>query len=383
MSSLILPGRQRGFRDRLLALHWPLIILLTMIAGAGVVTLSSVAEGSWQPWAMQHAMRFAAALCILIVVGLIPIRYWMVLAYPMYFAALAALAAVPFIGEINMGARRWIELGGFQFQPSEAMKIGLVMALARYYHGLRAEQVSHILYLIPPLVMIAAPVGLVFIQPDLGTALLLAAAGAITVFVAGLSWRIGLIGVVGAIVAGYGAYRFEVLKPYQLERILTFLDPDRDPLGQGYHLLQSKIALGSGGLDGKGYMLGSQSQLQFLPEMQTDFIFTIFGEEFGFVGAIFLLALYFAVVLIGLSIAMASKLHFARLMVIGVTATFALYVVINTGMVMGLAPVVGGPVPLVSYGGTVMLTIMAGFGIVMSAHVSRDQDAYRASDSLF
>lgn len=382
MASLILQGPRRGLRDRLARLHWPLIILLTMIAGAGVVTLYSVAEGSWRPWAMQHGLRYAAALMVLIIAGMIPIRYWMALAYPMYFAALAALAAVPFIGEINMGARRWIEFGGFQFQPSEAMKIGLVMALARYYHGLRAEQVSHILYLIPPALMIAAPVGLVFIQPDLGTSLLLVAAGVITVFVAGLSWRIGLIGLIGAVAAGYGAYRFELLKPYQVERILTFLNPDRDPLGQGYHLLQSKIALGSGGLDGKGYMLGSQSQLQFLPEMQTDFIFTIFGEEFGFVGAIGLLLLYLAVVLIGLSVAMTSKLHFARLAVIGVTATFALYVLINTGMVMGLAPVVGVPLPLVSYGGTVMLTIMAGFGIVMSAHVYRDQDAYRSSDWL-
>ena len=380
MSSLILPGPRRGLRDRFARLHWPLIILLTMIAGAGVITLYSVAEGSWRPWAMQHGLRYGAAFCVLIIAGLVPIRYWMALAYPTYFAALAALAAVPFIGEINMGARRWIELGGLQFQPSEAMKIGLVMALARYYHGLRAEQVSHVLYLIPPLLMIGAPVGLVFIQPDLGTSLLLAAAGVIVVFVAGLSWRIGVVGVLGAVAAGYGAYRFGLLKPYQIERILTFLNPDRDPLGQGYHLLQSKIALGSGGLDGKGYMLGTQSQLDFLPEMQTDFIFTIFGEEFGFVGAIGLLALYLAVVLTGLSIAMASKLHFARLVVIGVTATFALYVLINTGMVMGLAPVVGVPLPLVSYGGTVMLTIMAGFGIVMSAHIHRDQDAYRSSD---
>jgi len=382
MSTLILPGPRRGPRERLSQLHWPLIILLTMIAGVGVITLYSVAEGNWRPWALRHGLRYIVALSILIVMGLVAIRYWMALSYPIYFAALAALAATPFIGEINMGARRWIELGGIQFQPSEAMKIGLVMALARYYHGLRAEQVSHILYLIPPALMIGAPVGLVFIQPDLGTALLLAATGIIIVFVAGLSWRIGLIGAAGAVAAGYGAYRFEFLKPYQLERILTFLNPDRDPLGQGYHLLQSKIALGSGGLDGKGFMHGTQSQLKFLPEMQTDFIFTIFGEEFGFVGAVGLLLLYLAVILTGLSIAMTAKSHFARLAVIGVVATFSLYVLINTGMVMGLAPVVGVPLPLVSYGGTVMLTIMAGFGLVMSAHVHRDQDVLRSSDLL-
>lgn len=382
MSSIILPGRRRGIRDKFSRLHWPLIVLLTMIAGAGVVTLFSVAEGSWEPWAMKHGLRYLAALGILIAAAMVPIRYWLALAYPVYFVALAALIAVPFIGEVNMGARRWIEFGGMQFQPSEAMKIGLVLGLARYYHGLRAEQVSHILYLIPPALMIGAPVGLIFIQPDLGTALLLAATGAIIVFVAGLSWRIGFAGIVGGVAAAYAAYRFEFLKEYQINRILTFLNPDRDPLGEGYHLLQSKIALGSGGLDGKGYMEGTQSQLKFLPEMQTDFIFTIFGEEFGFVGAVGLLIAYLAVIITGLVIAMSTKLHFARLASVGVVATFTLYVLINTGMVMGLAPVVGVPLPLVSYGGTVMLTIMGGFGIVMSAHVHRDQDMYRSSEYL-
>lgn len=380
MSSIILPGRRRGFRDKLSRLHWPLIILLTIIAGAGVVTLYSVAEGNWQPWAMKHGLRYLAALGILVTAAMIPIRYWLAFSYPLYFAALLALIAVPFVGEVNMGAKRWIEFGGLQFQPSEAMKIGLVLGLARYYHSLRAEQVSHFLYLIPPLLMIGAPVGLIFTQPDLGTALLLGATGAIIIFVAGLSWRIGFAGILGGVAAAYGAYRFDILKEYQVNRILTFLDPDRDPLGGGYHLLQSKIALGSGGLDGKGYMEGSQSQLKFLPEMQTDFIFTIFGEEFGFVGAMGLLLAYLAVIVTGLSVAMNSKSHFARLATIGIVATFTLYVLINTGMVMGLAPVVGVPLPLVSYGGTVMLTIMAGFGIVMSAHVHRDQDMYRSGD---
>ena len=382
MSSIILPGRNRGMRDKLSKLHWPLIILLSMIAGAGVITLFSVAEGNWEPWAMKHGLRYLAALSVMIAVAMVPIRYWMALAYPVYFAALLALIAVPFIGEINMGARRWIEFGGLQFQPSEAMKIGLVLGLARYYHGLRAEQVSHILYLIPPALMVGAPVGLIFIQPDLGTALLLAATGGIMIFVAGLSWRIGFLGVIGGIAAGYAAYRFDFLKDYQLRRITTFLDPERDPLGQGYHLLQSKTGIGSGGLTGKGFMEGTQAQLKFLPEMQTDFIFTVFGEEFGFVGAIGLLLLYLAVILVGLTIAMSAKLHFARMAATGVVATFTLYVLINTGMVMGLAPVVGVPLPLVSYGGTVMLTIMAGFGFVMSAHVHRDQDMYRSGDSL-
>jgi rod shape determining protein RodA len=380
MSSIILPGRRRGVRDKLSRLHWPLIILLTIIAGAGVITLYSVAEGNWQPWAMKHGARYLIALGILIGVAMVPIRYWMALAYPAYFAALIALIAVPLVGEVNMGAKRWIEFGGLQFQPSEAMKIGLVLGLARYYHGLRAEQVSHFLYLIPPVMMIGAPVGLIFMQPDLGTALLLAATGAIVVFVAGLSWRIGFAGILGGVAAAYGAYRFEILKEYQVNRILTFLNPDRDPLGEGYHLLQSKTGIGSGGLTGKGFMEGTQAQLKFLPEMQTDFIFTVFGEEFGFVGAMGLLFMYLAVIVTGLSIAQAAKSHFARLATIGVVATFTLYVLINTGMVMGLAPVVGVPLPLVSYGGTVMLTIMFGFGIAMSAYVHRDQDMYRSGE---
>jgi rod shape determining protein RodA len=273
-----------------------------------------------------------------------------------------------------MGAKRWIEYGSFQFQPSEAMKIGLVMALARYYQGIRAEQVSHFLYLIPPALMIVIPAGLVFMQPDLGTALMLGMSGVAIVLLAGLSWRLAALGVFGGVVAAYSAYRFELLKPYQLERILTFLNPDRDPLGQGYHLLQSKIGLGSGGLSGKGFMEGTQSELKFLPEMQTDFIFTIFGEEFGFIGAIGLLMLYLAVVLTCANIALKSRSHFARLTAMGMAVNFALYALINTGMVMGLAPVVGVPLPLVSYGGTVMLTIMAGFGLVMSAHMSRETD---------
>ena len=374
MSSVIMPSRQKGIREKLSRLHWPLIILLCMIATSGVLTLISVAGGAWHPWAAQHAIRFGVALALMIGIALVPIKFWMAVSYPAYFVALLALAAVPVIGEVNMGARRWIEIAGMQFQPSEAMKIGLVLALARYYHGLRAEQVSHLLFLIPPALMIGLPIGLIFIQPDLGTSLLLAATGLGIVFAAGLSLRLGFIGAIGAVVAGYGAYRFDYIKPYQLERILTFLNPDRDPLGQGYHLKQSKIALGSGGLDGKGYMEGTQSQLNFLPEMHTDFIFTIFGEEFGFIGAVGLLFLYFAVIMVGLSIASRTKVHFARLLSIGVVITFALYVMINTGMVMGLAPVVGVPLPLVSYGGTVMLTIMAGFGLVMSAHIHRDAD---------
>ncbi|HNS87206.1 MAG TPA: rod shape-determining protein RodA [Parvularculaceae bacterium] len=374
MASIILPGPRRGLQDQIGRLHWPLIIMLSLIAGAGVVTLYSVGGGSWSPWAGTHAFRFAVSLGVMIAMGFIAIRYWLALAYPIYFVALIALALVPFIGDVNMGARRWIDLGPMQFQPSEMMKIGIVLALARFYHGIRAEQVSHILYLAPPLVMIGAPVGLVFLQPDLGTAIMIGATGAAIMVLAGLSWRLIFLGGVAGVGGAIAAFRFGILHDYQLKRIFTFLDPDSDPLGAGYHLLQSKIGLGSGGLVGKGYMMGTQRELNFLPEMQTDFIFTIFGEEFGFVGAIGLLLLYFAVIMTGMNIALRARSHFARLAALGICVTFGLYVLINAGMVMGLAPVVGVPLPLVSYGGTVMLTIMAGFGIVMSAHLSRDPD---------
>ncbi|MEL6506827.1 MAG: rod shape-determining protein RodA [Pseudomonadota bacterium] len=373
LSSILLQSPTKGLRERVGQINWLLVFLLCAIAGVGVATLYSVAGGSFQPWAFKHSVRFGAALVLMLIVGLVSIRFWMKLAYPIYFAALLALAAVPFIGAVNMGAQRWIEIGSFQFQPSEVMKIGLVMALARYYHAIRVDQVSHLLYLLPPLAMIAAPVGLVFIQPDLGTAILLAATGLSIILAAGLSWRIAFLGGLAAVVGAYFAYRFDILKQYQIDRILTFLDPDRDPLGQGYHLLQSKTAIGSGGLGGQGWMEGTQSQLKFLPEMETDFIFTVFGEEFGFIGAVCLLGLYLTVILTGLGIAMRAKSHFARLTSTGVCVTFALYVLINTGMVMGMAPVVGVPLPLVSNGGTVMLTIMAGFGFVMSSHVYHDQ----------
>jgi rod shape determining protein RodA len=374
MAAIQLPGRRRDLRDVLTRFHWPLIGMLSMIAAAGVLTLYSAAQGSWTPWALQHLIRYGASLGMLMVVGLIGMRFWQMLAYPIYAVALVALIMVPIFGVERLGAQRWIDFGHFQFQPSELMKIGLVMALARYYHGTRVEQVSHILYLIPPLLLIGAPVGLIFMQPDLGTAMMLGITGVVMIFLAGLSWRMGFLGGVAAVGGAYFAYRFDILHQYQIERILTFMDPDRDPLGKGYHLLQSKIGLGSGGFVGKGYMEGTQSELKFLPEMQTDFIFTIFGEEFGFVGAIFLLGLYYMVIITGINMALRAKTHFARMTAMGILVTFALYIVINSGMVMGLAPVVGVPLPLVSYGGTVMFTIMIGFGLVMSAHLSRDGD---------
>ncbi|MCI5045139.1 MAG: rod shape-determining protein RodA, partial [Aquisalinus sp.] len=273
MSTLVMMDRRHGVRARLAALNWWLVIILTLIAAIGVATLYSVAEGAWDPWARQHAMRYLFALALLIGIGLTPLRFWLSMAYPAYFGVLVLLVLVPFIGEVNMGARRWIDLGGFQLQPSEYMKVSLVMALARYYHGLEFKKVSNPIYLVMPLMMIGAPVGLVFMQPDLGTALLIGAIGLAVIMLAGLSWRMTTLGAILAGIGVIGAIRFDLLKAYQINRITAFLDPESDPLGSGYHLAQSKIAIGSGGVSGKGFMGGTQSQLEFLPEMQTDFIF--------------------------------------------------------------------------------------------------------------
>ena len=383
MNTLLMPDRRTGLRARLGALNWWLILMLAIVASIGVATLYSVAEGSWSPWASRHAFRFGLALTILIVMGMVPLRYWLALSYPAYFGSLLLLLLVPLIGDTVGGAQRWIELGGFRLQPSEVMKIALVMALARYYHGLEFKNVSHPVYLFPPLIMTGIPVGLVFLQPDLGTALLMAATGLVMIMLAGLHWRVVIL---GGIVAGFGgvaAIQMGFLKAYQIQRITSFLDPNSDPLGAGYQLQQSKTAIGSGGVDGKGFMEGTQSQLQFLPEMQTDFIFTIFGEEFGLIGTLGLLGLYLGIFLIATNIAMQAKSHFGRLVSMGVAMTFIMYVLINTGMVTGLAPIVGVPLPLVSFGGTVMLTCMAGFGLVTATWVCRNQDTLRTTTSYY
>jgi len=261
-------------------------------------------------------------------------------------------------------------LGYFNLQPSELMKIALVLALARYFHGLNMEDVARPTRLLVPLVMVFAPAALVLRQPDLGTALMLVMASGAIFFVAGVRlWKFGLIIVSGMVAAPVG---WQFLHEYQKQRILTFLNPEADPLGAGYHIIQSKIALGSGGMMGKGFMQGTQGHLNFLPEMQTDFIFTMLAEEFGLVGGLGLLALYSLLLAFGAIIAMRAYSQFGRLVAMGVTVTFFLYVFINIAMVMGLIPVVGVPLPLISYGGTAMMTLLIGFGLLIGVWVHRD-----------
>ncbi|MGV6820144.1 MAG: rod shape-determining protein RodA [Parvularcula sp.] len=377
MSAVLLPEPSIGVRGRLLRLNFLLIILLASLAAIGTLTLYSVAEGSWDPYASRHLIRFGISLVVMVAVAVLPLRFWLEASYPIYFACLILLALVPVIGDVNMGARRWISLGGFQLQPSEMMKIALVMALARYYHGLDYKKVSSVLGVLTPLAMIAAPMGLVFIQPDLGTALLIGMSGLAVVLLAGISWRWLVMGVFGGLAGIVAGIQTGLLKEYQISRLTAFLDPNFDPLGANFHPNQSKIAIGSGGVDGKGFMEGTQSQLGFLPEKHTDFIFTIFGEEFGLIGAAGLLLLYVAVFLVTARIAMSARSHFGRLLAMGIGLTLVMYVLINTGMVMGLAPVVGVPLPLVSYGGTVMLAMMGGFGLVSCVWIHRHQDTLR------
>jgi rod shape determining protein RodA len=356
--------------QKLLHVHWFFVLLVCLMAGIGIAMLYSAANGSFQPWASRHAVRFAIGLAVMLSVALVDVRVWLRLAYPFYGLSLVLLILVELMGFIGMGAQRWIDLGYFNLQPSELMKIALVLALARYFHGLGMENIGRPTRLLAPLAMIGLPVALVLRQPDLGTGLMLVMAGGAIFFAAGV--RLWKFGVVLALALASLPVGWQFLHTYQKQRIMTFLNPEADPLGAGYHIIQSKIALGSGGLSGKGFMLGTQGHLRFLPEMQTDFIFTMLAEEFGLIGGLGLIGLYGLLLVYGIAISMRSYSHFGRLVGIGVTVTFFLYVFINIAMVMGLIPVVGVPLPLISYGGTAMITLLIGFGLLMGVWVHRD-----------
>ena len=361
---------------KVLYFHWPLALLLTAASSAGFLMLFSVSGGNFEQWAEPQMMRFGLGLLAMIIVGFIPIGVWRNLSVAAYILGLALLVAVEFFGSVGMGAQRWIDLGFMRLQPSELMKISLVMILALYYDWLDEDKVSRPLWLIPPLLLTALPMALVINQPDLGTAILMAGGAGVVMLLAGVSlWyfsaAVTSVGVlVGAVLKSRGT-EFQILKDYQYRRIETFLDPSTDPLGAGYHITQSKIALGSGGLSGKGYMEGTQSRLNFLPEKHTDFIFTTLAEEFGFVGGITLLILYVLIIFCCYLTAMQNKNRFAALITLGIAATFFFYFSVNMLMVMGLAPVVGVPLPLVSYGGSAMLVLLGAFGLVQSAHIHR------------
>jgi len=357
-------------REKLWHFNWSLLLLVSLTAAVGFAALFSAANGDWQPWATRQMVRYAAGLSILFAVALIDIRIWLRWAYVIYGGGLALLVLVEVMGSVGMGAQRWIDLGVFQLQPSELMKIAMVLALARYFHGASLEDTGRVLHLFVPLAMIGLPVALVLKQPDLGTALMLAMTGGVMFWLAGVRlWKFMLVAAAGAAAV---PVVWQFLHSYQRQRILTFLNPENDPLGAGYHILQSKIALGSGGLFGKGFLEGTQSHLNFLPEKQTDFIFTMLAEEFGLIGGLGLLGLYALLIAYGVAVALRCQSHFGRLVAMGVTSTLFLYVFINVAMVMGLLPVVGVPLPLISYGGTAMLTVLAGFGFIINVWIHRD-----------
>lgn len=368
---------QMSLVDKLGRISWGLIFLTSVIACIGFGMLYSAADGNMNPWASRQILRFAAGLIVVLVIAVIDIRIWMRWAYVIYVATLATLFAVEFFGLIGMGAQRWLYFGWFQLQPSELMKIALVLALARYFHRMTLDDARRPALLVTPILMLLAPMVLVLRQPDLGTAAMLVVGAGAIFFVSGVALRYFAIG--GAIAAAGVPIAWQFLREYQRERILTFLNPEADPLGAGYHILQSKIALGSGGLFGRGFMHGTQSHLSFLPEHQTDFIFTMLAEELGLVGAATLIGLYVLLFAYGFAIALRARNHFGRLLGIGLTTTLFLYVFINIAMVVGLIPVVGVPLPLISYGGTAMITVLFSLGLLMCVFVHRDEQINRLS----
>ena len=361
---------------KLLHLHWPLILILTAIAAIGFMMLYSVAGGSFTPWSEAQIQRFGIGIAAMMSVAMTPIWFWRNMSVLAFVFSLALLVFVEFFGSTGMGAQRWIDLGFMRLQPSEVAKIALVMLLAAYYDWLPVTKTSRPLWVIVPVLIILVPTAMVLRQPDLGTALLLMIAGGTVMFAAGVHWAY----FASVIAAGAGAIAavfesrgtsWQLLENYQYRRIDTFLNPASDPLGAGYHITQSKIALGSGGWTGRGFMQGTQTRLNFLPEKHTDFIFTTLAEEFGFLGASSLLMLYILVIVFCLFAALRMTDRFSSLLVIGISMTFFLFFAVNMSMVMGLAPVVGVPLPLVSYGGSAMLVLLAAFGLVQSAHVHR------------
>lgn len=356
--------------EKIWSINWLLVALLCVIGAIGYAVLYSAAGGSPEPWAVRHGMRLGVGMALMLLLALVDVRFWFQIAYPAFGVVMLLLMAVDLLGITAKGAQRWIDLGPLQLQPSEIMKIALILGLARWFHAAWLEDVRRPLFLLVPLLMVAAPVALVMLQPDLGTAITLISIGGAMFFAAGVRWWKFVLVVALALAAL--PVGWQMLHDYQRQRVLTFLNPEQDPLGAGYHIIQSKIALGSGGLWGKGYLKGSQAQLNYLPEKHTDFAFTTLAEEAGFVGATATLVLFFAVVALGIHAATRARSQFARLVILGLSMNFAVYVVINSAMVMGLIPVVGIPLPLVSYGGTAMLTVLLGFGILLSADVHRD-----------
>ena len=365
--------------SKVLYVNWALVLLLTAVAAIGFLQLYSVSGGNFDRWSEPQMRRYALALVAMFVVGFVPLWFWRSMAALGYAVSVILLLGVEFFGDVGMGAQRWLVIGPLRLQPSEMTKITVIMAMAAYYDWLDVSKTSHPLWVGIAALMIIAPAFLVLKQPDLGTALLIMGGGAIVMFAAGVSlWYWGAViggaaGLITLVFASRGT-SWQLLRDYQFRRIDAFLDPSLDPLGSSYHINQAMIALGSGGWSGRGFMEGTQSRLNFLPEKHTDFIFNTLAEEFGFVGGVFLLVLYLGILATCIIAAMQARHRFASLLILGIAGNFFLYFGVNMAMVMGLAPVVGVPLPLVSWGGSSMLMIMIGFGLVQSACIHRPRE---------
>ncbi len=377
MTTLSMTAGPNTVFDRFAKLNWGIITILIALAFIGVLMHFSVSSGQWTNMPLTHGIRFAVLLIMMVLSAIfLDTRFWLAIAYPLYAGALILLVGVELFGATRMGATRWLDIGPLSLQPSELMKVGIVLALARYYHQLDPRKTGTVLWVVPPFLMIVAPVALVMHQPDLGTSLMILFAGVCIMFLGGLLWRIIAAGAIVAIGGAVFAY-FGLLHAYQRQRVDVFLGITQDPLGAGYHVLQSKIAIGSAGLFGRGWREGTQSQLDFLPEKHTDFIFTMIIEEFGLLGGALVLFLFAALLAFTMQVAYKARSLFGKLAAGGVAATLACYVFINTAMVIGLVPVVGIPLPMISFGGTAMVTLMAGYAIVLGVDLHRDQHGAR------
>lgn len=370
-------SQQLSLKDRFYGINWGYVLCITMLAFIGIVVLYSAANGSWNPWAAKQLVRFGVSLGLMLFLALLDVKIYLKYSYVAYFLVLLLLIGVEVGGHIGMGAQRWIDLKLFKLQPSELMKITMVLVLAKYFHGCTLNKIQSLRGIIAPILMALFPAALIILQPDLGTALMLLFTTMVIFFVVGVQWW--KFAIVGGSAIAMAPIAWQFLHDYQKDRVLTFLNPERDPLGAGYHIIQSKIALGSGGVFGKGFLNGTQSHLNFLPEKHTDFIFTMLSEEFGMIGAVLVVLLNLVIIAYGYLFAFRITSYYGKLVVIGLNTNYFMYVFINIAMVLGLLPVVGIPLPLISYGGTVMLSVMASFGIILCMDINRNINLGRSS----
>ena len=352
----------------LLNLNFLFIFIIILLIMAGTAALYSAGDGNFSPWAQKHFIRFIVFFFLMLILALIDLKYIYKYAYIFFFICLLLLFSVQIIGTFGKGAERWIQIFGVSLQPSEIIKVSIIIALSKYYHNLKFERIGNIYNILIPIFFILIPFILVLIQPDLGTSLSILLLGIMIFFIVGVKiWKF-IVGLVFTLISI--PFLWSLIKPYQQKRILSFLNPELDPLGQGYQLIQSKIALGSGGFSGKGFLEGSQSYLEYLPEKQTDFIFTLVGEEFGFLGTMFILILFVLLIIICFYISIRSFHIFGKILSLGIACNLFLYVILNMAMVTGLLPVVGIPLPLLSYGGSAMLSIMISFGLLLNIDIN-------------